>query len=515
MKAVIYARVSSREQEETGYSLPAQQELLEKYAERQGLKVTRTFSVAESASGAKQRQTFAEMMAHMEKNGIKVLVCEKVDRLTRNFKDAVAIDEWIQKDPERQVHLVKDSLVLHMNSRSQEKLNWGVRVIFAKNYIDNLSEEVKKGQAEKIRQGGFPARSPLGYKTVGEKGRKSHVLDEVKAPFVRSAFERYATGNYSLAALRELLYEEGLRTRGGAKLSKSRLADTLGDPFYYGAMRWNDIVHSGLHEALVSREVWDKVQMVLRGKTTPHYKRHEFSFSKKIQCGECGGTISGEIKKGHIYYSCKHGKKCGQRGTIREEVLENQLMGAFKLFEQITPAEADRIYAKIRENHTAETEYKQNALSELQKRYNALQRQLDILYDDRLAEKISQERWEEKQLKINEERAQIQAEIDRLRSEETQYFELYINIIDLARRAREIYEKRTPAERRRLLSQIFSNLTLRDKIASYSLKKPLAVLAQRVQERLDAQHKLEPQKSVVKQRSNASNVSQTDSLLRG
>ena len=78
MQAVIYARVSSREQEETGYSLPAQQKFLEEYAARKNFQIARVFAVAEFASGTKQRKTFEEMMRFVEKRGIRILVCEKL-----------------------------------------------------------------------------------------------------------------------------------------------------------------------------------------------------------------------------------------------------------------------------------------------------------------------------------------------------------------------------------------------------------------------------------------------------
>jgi DNA invertase Pin-like site-specific DNA recombinase len=191
-KCVIFARVSSREQEETGYSLPAQEKLLKQYTERKGFKIDKIFSISESASGKRQRDIFNEMLDYAKRNRLKIIVCEKVDRLTRNFKDAVMIDEWLEKDDERQVHLVKDTLVLHRNSRSQEKLNWGIRILFAKNYIDNLSEEVKKGQKEKIAQGWLPTKPPFGYRTVGEKGHKIHVVDKKTAPIVKRGFELYS-----------------------------------------------------------------------------------------------------------------------------------------------------------------------------------------------------------------------------------------------------------------------------------------------------------------------------------
>ena len=233
MKTVLFARVSSKEQEQEGYSLPAQEKLLTEYAERKNLEITKSFSISESASGRYQRKTFNEMLEYVTKNKIKVIVCEKVDRLTRNLKDAVSINEWIQEDPERQVHFVKENCVLSKESKSNEKFIWNIKVSVAQYYIDNLSEEVRKGQKEKIAQGWLPTKPPLGYKTIGEKGHKIHVIDEGTAPLIRKMFELYATGNYSLKALLEAMHKEGLRTREGRRLQKSRLHELLSHPFYY------------------------------------------------------------------------------------------------------------------------------------------------------------------------------------------------------------------------------------------------------------------------------------------
>src|SRR3972149_8347365 len=121
MKAVLLCRVSSKEQEETGYALPAQEKLLNEYAVRQNYDLARVFSISESASGRKQREIFNGMMDYINREGVKIVIIEKVDRLTRNFKDAVMVDEWLEEDEQRQVHFVKDSLVLHRNSRLQVK----------------------------------------------------------------------------------------------------------------------------------------------------------------------------------------------------------------------------------------------------------------------------------------------------------------------------------------------------------------------------------------------------------
>ena len=109
MKAIIYARVSSAAQEETGYSLPSQEKLSRDYAERKQLEVVKVFSVAESASGKKEREVFREMMDYMTKHRVNHLLCEKVDRLTRNLKEAVIANDWVEEDASRRIHFVMRS----------------------------------------------------------------------------------------------------------------------------------------------------------------------------------------------------------------------------------------------------------------------------------------------------------------------------------------------------------------------------------------------------------------------
>jgi site-specific DNA recombinase len=142
---VVIARVSSKGQEEEGYSLDAQVKVDTSYCDNNGLRVARIFKIAESASKSEQRKIFKKAMEYIEKHNIKHLVVEKVDRHVRNLHDAVDTHDWLTADEERRVHFVKDSLVMHKGSKSQEWLNWGIRVVMAKNYIDNLREETTKG----------------------------------------------------------------------------------------------------------------------------------------------------------------------------------------------------------------------------------------------------------------------------------------------------------------------------------------------------------------------------------
>lgn len=500
MKAVIYARVSSREQEETGYSLDAQVKLLTEYALGKNLTVARTFRVSESASKSLVRKTLAEMLSYAEKNGVNILLCEKIDRLTRNLKDAAVVDDWVHEKEEREVHFVKESFVLNQKTKAHENLVWDMKVAIARFYTNNLSEEVRKGYQEKLAQGGRPGRAPLGYKSVDDGGRKKSVIDDATGPLVRKLFESYASGNYSMDKIRGMAFECGLRSRTGRPLALSQIAYMLQQPFYYGAIRWNGKMYDfAAHEPLITKETYDRVQDVRSGKKAPKYQRHHFQFRKMFTCGECSGTITAELKKGHVYYHCNHYHECSQKGVTREERIEEQVVGVFKFFETITPNEAEQIRLKVKENHAQESAYKQAAISKLTARYEQLRKRRDMLYNDRLDLKIGDAVWETKDQEIVDEMAEIEGKLGQLRDEQTDYFDIWQKILDLAFRAREIYNRRSPEEKRLLLSHIFSNLTLTDGNVAYSLKSPFQKVFERAQQRLDAENTFEPQKdSLVK-----------------
>src|SRR5437867_5028452 len=177
--SVLYARVSSKEQEQ-GYSIPAQQELLRSYAAQIGVATPQEFGDVETAKTT-GRPGFAAMVAYLKQHrDCRVVLVEKTDRLYRNFKDYVTLDEL-----DLEIHFVKENFVLTKDSRSSEKFVHGIKVLMAKNYIDNLSEEVRKGLRTKASQGLWPSFAPLGYvNTDGPDGKRVIVPDPVLGPTV-------------------------------------------------------------------------------------------------------------------------------------------------------------------------------------------------------------------------------------------------------------------------------------------------------------------------------------------
>lgn len=95
-QAILWARVSTKEQSEEGYSLDAQVKMLRDYAIKHELQIIKEFIVPESASGKQERKRFKEMLQYLRDHAkVKHCLFEKVDRATRNFKDSVKLNDWL------------------------------------------------------------------------------------------------------------------------------------------------------------------------------------------------------------------------------------------------------------------------------------------------------------------------------------------------------------------------------------------------------------------------------------
>jgi DNA invertase Pin-like site-specific DNA recombinase len=166
----------------------AQLKLLKEYAAANDLSVAQEYVDVETAKQT-GRAAFGEMVDYLKAHpSVRVLLVEKTDRLYRNLKDWVTVD-----DLEVEVHFPKEGVVQSRDSRSSEKFMHGIKVLMAKNYIDNLSEEARKGMQEKAEQGIWPTVAPLGYRNiVGADGKKIIEPDPESAPIISRIFEWYA-----------------------------------------------------------------------------------------------------------------------------------------------------------------------------------------------------------------------------------------------------------------------------------------------------------------------------------
>jgi len=476
MKAVLYARVSSKEQEE-GFSIPAQLILLKDYAKKNKFRVIKEFIDVETAKQA-GRSSFNSMIDFLKNNlEVKNILCEKTDRLYRNFKDYITIE-----DLELKMHLVKENEVLSRESKSHQKFIHGIKILMAKNYIDNLSEETKKGMLQKANEGYYPSFAPLGYLNIEKElnGRKIKIIDidQSRSQVIKKIFKLYSTGKYSLQKINNFANEEGLRSKKGYKLHKSTIYNILRDPIYYGDFKWNDKIYKGKHLAIISKELFDEVQKTFSKYNKPEkIQKHNFAFTGLLTCAKCGCAITAEIQKDkYVYYHCTHYKgKCGNK-FIREEKLTEKLGELVKKI-KVEPRIIDWLKEALLMSHKDEQEYHSSQIKSLQEQYNKLQRRLDRIYIDKLDEVVTTEFYQEKTNEWKDEQNNILININKHKDANTNYFEQGIRILELAQKAYFAYLEQNNTGKRNLLNILLSNCTLNDGNLYPTYRRPFDLLA--------------------------------------
>lgn len=499
MKTILFARVSTKEQAADGYSLDSQRKLLEEYSAQKNMFISRRFIVPESASGKQERKEFNEMLEYLYANpDVKILLVEKVDRASRNLRDNLLLDEWLNDDPERQIHFVKQNMVMHKNSKSSEKFMWDIHMAVARQYSNNLSEETKKGMTEKAEQNWYPGGQKRGYKTVGDTGQKLWMIDESptsEAPYIKKAFELYDTGQYTLLSLTKHLVKEGWKTGTGKPIAKSTVHKVLRDCFYCGEFEWNKKRYKqGNHKPLVSKELFKRVQDRIEKKLVGKAKKHDFILAGMIECEECGRSVCGEIQKGHHYFRCtRYNTNCNQRGYTREEVIEEQIVSQLGRLRIENERLAEWLKKALKESHAEEVKFHNTALADLSSRLARTQQRVDTLYDEKIDGNVTSEFYDKKFAQYTNELDEITSSIERHKNANVSYIELGSAIIDLTQRAEKLYrEKATPEQKRKLLNIVFKKLLLKDKVVTPEFNPAFKFIAERINTLNSEEFTLEP-----------------------
>jgi len=474
-KAVLYARVSSKEQEREGYSIPAQKKLLYSYAQKHGYEIVQEFIDVETAKQS-GRTNFTKMVQYLEEHPkVGIILCEKTDRLYRNFKDYVIID-----DLDLTLVFVKEGSVLNKHSRSHEKFIHGIKVLMAKNYIDNLSEETRKGLLEKAEEGEFPALAPLGYRH--DKANKTIELDEKRAPIIKEMFELYAAGEYSIRGLHAYVTDQGLTNRKGNKVMISSVAEMLKNPFYHGDFIWAGKQYHGKHPPIVDKALYDRVQAMISSKNHTRESTHGFAYTGLLKCAECGCSITAEIKKGrYIYYHCTFDKgKCGG-SYVREEELERQFGKIFKQFQF-----SEKVFNWTREalqlSQKEKAEFHNKAIEKLNAQYLKLQNRIDQMYLDKLDGEVEEAFYIKHMKEWREDQKRLQRDISEHQSADENYIEQGIRLIEIARNAYQFFHRKDQPIRAELVRFIFPNSNLRDGKVEPVFKPPFDIIWKLAQE---------------------------------
>ena len=320
-KAVIYCRVSTKEQVDEGGSLATQEKLCKEYALKNGYEIAYIFiEQGESAKNA-NRTELRRLIEYCtdKKNGISAVIAYKIDRIARNIDDYRYI----------RVLLKRYKVEIKSTSEYFEDTPAGR---FMENIIANVAQfdnDVRTersigGMRDAMREGRYVWVASLGYTNMKVAG-KSNIQPNDKAPVVVKFFVEVAKNKDSVDAIRRNLWKEGLATTNGKILPRSHCYKILNNELYAGWIIKFGERHRGTYEPLISDELFEQVQRVLkrrshRGftylKENPDFPLRRFVFHPSGKKAT-GAWAKGRHKK-YPYYRfigiCK--------GHIQKDVLE-------------------------------------------------------------------------------------------------------------------------------------------------------------------------------------------------
>ncbi len=482
LNAVILARVSSKSQEDEGYSLDSQLKLLTGYCDSKGLNVVKIFKIAETASKEQGRKVFHELLAYISNGDIYHLAVEKTDRLTRNLRDAVAIDDWLGQDADRRLHAVKENLLLHKEAKSDVKFMWNIHLAVAKKYTDNLREEAMKGWAEKLAQGWLPAPPPPGYVTVTENGKRIHIPDERTKGLMQRVFKTYLEPSHSVLTITKEMERLGITTRKGRPYSKSGVQKILMNPFYIGINHFQGKDHPGAQVPIISKDLFEKVQRKMhRGRPTV-FKKHNPIFKNLLKCKGCGGVITWQLQKGRYYGNCQRlQESCKGMKLLREDRVEEIIADMLK--DLVCPSEEiiEWVAASMRRQYKDSIERQEKIAFSLQAQIDRVGRMDDDLYEDKLAGEISKERYKAKHEQFIAQKLELEKQLKGMERASGARLEQKLVLLKLSQKAAQLYPHKSPEQKRLIISKLFGQITAFDGSVSVTYTNFTRAVAEKVQ----------------------------------
>lgn len=472
-KGVIMARVSTTRQQEEGLSLDNQLQTLRDYATKRGINVVQEFCFSESAD-RKIRKKFLEMVDFVkDRKDITVIIAYRVDRITRNYRDAVVMDE-LGLDNDKELHFVYDHLVINKNTVGRDIVDWDLKVFLAKQYLNRLKEDAVNSALYKLKNHEWPQGATYGYQNVTLDDKKKWiVIMPFEAKIVQKMYEWYSTGSFSI---REIRFK--VKDVFNIKFSTGYVDFILKNSFYCGIMVYGkgearkEYPHN--YERIITPELFEKVQQVKAGYHKKHFKFAGLMYLYRglIRCMICGCMISPQKKKGkYVYYHCTQYKYKHNAEWIREEALTEQFQDYFKSLQM--PQEAlEDIVQSLREAHKDKSHFQRDLFDNFQKEYKKYETMIENLYEDKLSGSITEEYYTKKSVEFRGKQKEIQKKIAKLQIADEEYYITSDYLLSLAARASKLFASSEMQERRQIIQMALQNLRLDNGLLRYDELKP-------------------------------------------
>jgi DNA invertase Pin-like site-specific DNA recombinase len=451
-KLAIYVRKSTESEDRQVLSIESQVKELNDYAKKMNWHVVEIFSECKSAK-APGREIFNKLNKLIQNDKIDELLCWKLDRLARNPVDGGALIWAMEEKKLKYIHTPQRSFLNTGNDKFWLQLEFGM----AKKYVDDLSDNVKRGLKMKVEKGWYPSKAPLGY--LNDRENNTIKPDPERFKIVRALWDLMLTGGYTPPQVLKIATDKyGLRTKfyksgGGNPVAYSYIYDMLKNPFYYGSFKY-----------------W-------RSDFTTRPKSYEFAYTGLIKCGACGASITAEHKTNHrygckyIYYHCtKRKRKCTQK-YIQEPELTGQIVSFIDSLSidkdvfEIALSVIDKQKDSIIDKNKAVIASLQNSISESE-------RNLDELLTIKLRKLLSDDDFLSRKTKLEHAINKLNSQLAKIKRNPNYTSEKSVETFEVVSTIKTKFQNGSKRKRNSILKQIGSNLTLTDKKLLIQAKEP-------------------------------------------
>ena len=481
IKYIAYCRKSTDEPDRQILSIEAQVAELEEFATKENLKIV-SFVVENKTAKEPGREKFAQVLEMIENGEASGIISWHPDRLARNSIDGGKI-----------IYLLDTGKLLDLKFPSfwfentpQGKFMLSIAFSQSKYYVDNLSENVKRGNCQKLRRGEWPNKAPFGYLNINKKIE----VDKKRAKYVQKAFQLFATGGYGYVDIRKFFNQNKIFNQSGHMLHLDKVKRILTDPFYYGVMKFCGEFYEGSHPLLISKKLFDKCQEVVKLKSRKvKNNKHLFDFPGLVKCGECGGAITAEKHTKYykrtnrtveyVYYRCSKKKGACSQKYIDKEKIEKQLK-ELVLRASLPPHAAKKFLEWAEKDANQEKQKFEGVISTYKLQLTEAEEKLDRLLEGYLDKVISPEDYQKKKNEIVETKSLLNSKIEEISKNGVEWLEPFCEFVNSALSAHKIARaKNNDHDLAIMVKTVGSKFFLTDRRLTIKFKKgPFNALAE-------------------------------------
>lgn len=487
-KYILYARKSQEADDKQVLSIGSQIDVLNNLIERDNLNIVVKLSESKTAKLI-GRPIFNEMIARISNGQADSILVWHPDRLSRNPVDAGTIINLLDLGLLKEVRTPTQTF----HNTPTDKFVLNLLLSNAKLENDNKSENVKRGMKRRADLGLYPFSGvPTGYINIIDEqtGIPKTIEDPDRFYLVRKMWDLILSGQYNVPEiLNKVNNDWGFRTKkkrktGGKPLSRSGLYNIFTNYFYYGWYLYNGEWKQSNHKPMITKEEFDKVQMILGRKDRPRPQKHISAYSGIFKCGECGFSYTmtektkyypktNNLRKYYYHHCTKKNRshKCTQQ-PLTQYLLEKQVVD---LLSKIEIHEEFKNWAieYLKYAHEKEQQDRFVITKNLQNTYNEAQKKIDRLLNAYINGLITDEnKFKNKKDELLKEKEIIKQRLESSDYRANKWIEECENSFSFSYNLKKRFQSGSIEVKKQILTTIGSNFIIKNKKIAIGLNKP-------------------------------------------